>query len=137
MAKHLNPQSGYIALTSVIIMSVLLITITAALSGANYFSRYDILENEFKQRSSDLAEACVNYAEGQVAGNPGYTLTSPGSVVVGKDSCTVVSVTPAGGKTAVITQGIYPKTGPERSYTNLIVVLNSNMTVNSWQETAN
>jgi hypothetical protein len=128
-----NLQSGYIALISVIIMSALLLTITVALSSANYFSRYNILENEYKQHSSDLAEACINYVKGQLAGNPGYTVTTITPVMVGSDSCAIIS---AGGLT-VKAQGAYPKTGPDISFTNLTVVLNSNLTVNFWRETAN
>jgi hypothetical protein len=131
--KDFNQQSGYIALISVIIMSALLLTITVALSSANYFSRYNILENEYKQHSSDLAEACVNYAKGQLAGNSGYTVTAPAVVAVGTDSCKIISV----GASTIKTQGTYPNTGPDISYTNLTVVLNSNLTINSWQETPN
>ena len=57
-------QDGYIALISVIIISLLLITVITALSTINYFSRYNILENEYKERSSGLAEGCVDYALG-------------------------------------------------------------------------
>ena len=126
-----NLQSGYIALISVIIMSALLLTITVALSSANYFSRYNILENEYKQRSSDLAEACVNYARGQLAGN--VTVAANTVVPVGTDSCKIVSVN----NDIIIVQGAYPHSGPDISYTNLKVTLNGNLTLNSWQETPN
>jgi hypothetical protein len=133
-------ESGYIALISVLIMSALLITITAALSSANYFSRYNILENEFKEHSSYLAEACVNYATGQIAGNTGYTASSV-TVPVGQDTCSIASVTtnnPVVGQSTIITQGVYPKVPPSQSYTNLKVVVNTaNLKVVSWQESPN
>lgn len=132
-------NGGYIALTSVIIISLLLITITAALSFANYFSRTNILENEFKIAGNNLAEACVGYARGRLMNNPDNYAGNEPSVPVGADTCTVISVIPTGPvwPKTIKTQGIYPKNQAQRSYTNLTVVLNSDFSVNSWQETPN
>jgi len=139
MVKHLNLQSGYIALTSVIIISLLLITVTAALSCANYFSRFNILENEFKTDSGNLAEACVNYARAELAADPENYAGNDLSVPVGSSTCSVISVMPAGAvwPKTVKTQGVYPHNQAEESYTNLVVVLNSDFSIISWQETAN
>jgi hypothetical protein len=134
LASVVKNGEGFIALTSVLIMSLLLIVITVALSSANYFSRYNILENEFKQHSSDLAEACVNYAEGQIAANSSYP---GGQIAVGSDNCTVVSVLPNESGYTIIARGIYPKNQPKESYTNLTVQINSSFAVTSWTETPN
>lgn len=140
--KNLNPQNGYIALTSVIIISLLLITITAVLSSANYFSRSNILESEFKERSSNLAEGCLNYALARIAGNPGYLPTADDhSVLIGYGTCNVVSVLqnlPTNGQTSIISQGIFPKALPQQSRTNLKVVINAaNLSIVSWEEIPN
>jgi hypothetical protein len=139
MAKHLNLQSGYIALTSVIIISLLLITITAALSSANYFNRTNILENEFKIRSGNLAEACVSYARAKLAADPVNYAGNELSVPVGSSTCSVISVMPTGAvwPKTIRTQGVYPRSQAEESYTNLSVVLNSDFSISSWQETPN
>lgn len=129
--------AGYIALTSVIIMSLLLITIALALSSANYFSRFNILENEFKEHSNNLAEACVNYALGQLALDINYAGHDQ-AVLIGADTCAVVSVLPAGAvwPKIITAQAVYPKNQAERSFTNLTVTINANLSVISWQETA-
>jgi hypothetical protein len=117
-------QGGYIALTSVIIISLLLITIITALSSVNYFSRYNILENEFKERSLGLAEACVDYAFAKLAANSSYTGNE--TVAIGTDTCKVVQVASNG----ILTQGIFQK-----SYTNLCVSYTSGtLAINSWKE---
>lgn len=123
-------ETGYIALTSVIIISVLLITVTAALSSINYFSRFNVLENEFKQKSANLAEACVDYAFSRLAASPAYDPGALGGecVGVGLDKCKVVSVSGS----AVQVQGVYQK-----SYTNLVVNFDSDFNVSSWQEVEN
>ncbi|MDR3643432.1 MAG: hypothetical protein P4L74_07480 [Candidatus Doudnabacteria bacterium] len=133
--REITLQSGFIALISVIIISALLLAVTAALSTANYFARFNILEDEFKHHSNALAEACINFARGQVADNQGYVVVTPVSVAVGTDVCRIVSVSAFGGQTTINTQGIYPNGGPDRSYTNLTVVLNSDLTIYTWRET--
>ena len=132
-------NGGYIVLTSVIIISLLLITITAGLSFANYFSRLNILENEYKIISGNLAEACVGYARGRLMNNPDNYAGDEPTVPVGGDTCSVISVVPTGGSwpKTIKTQGIYPQNQAEESYTNLTVVLNSDYSINSWQETLN
>lgn len=132
-------SGGYIALTSVIIISLLLITITAALSVANYFSRFNILENEFKIRSDNLAEACVSYARAKLIADPNNYAGNELSVPVGVDTCSIISVTPTGGSwpKTIKTQGIYPRNQAQASYTNLLVVLNGGYSINSWQESPN
>lgn len=136
-----SPQGGYIALISVIIVSLLLITVITALSTVNYFSRYNILENEYKERSSGLAEGCVDYALGKLAANSAYTVASPQSIAIGSDTCNVMSVVSQSGQTTIVTQGFYPATTPLKSYTKLTVIVDSNINnstylqVISWQET--
>jgi hypothetical protein len=136
MNGRLNLQSGYIALTSVIIISALLLAVALTGSAANYFNRLAVLGDEFKQQSFGLARACVNYAAWEIAGNPGFNSAAPYRVTLGRDECTVLSVTQGGGQATVIVQGQYPKAGPEKSYTNLTVVLDAGLAVVSWQETA-
>jgi hypothetical protein len=134
----LHCGGGYIALISVIIISLLLITVTAALSCSNYFSRLNILENEFKIKSGNLAVACVNYAKTKLAGDPLNYAGNELSVPVGADICSILSVSPTGATwpKTIKTRGIYPGGQTNQSYTNLTVILNSDFTVNSWQETA-
>lgn len=128
-------EDGYIALISVIMLSLVLITVISALSSDNYFSRYNILENEYKQRSSGLAEACVEYAFGKLAANPGYAGNNE-TFMVGNSTCQVSAVSPPGSFPKIIsTTGTYPRDGPQKSYTNLSVGVDSNLRITFWQET--
>jgi hypothetical protein len=137
MIHHKIFNQGYIAVTSVLLISLLLITITAALSMTNYFSRYNILENEFKERSSGLAEACVDYAIGQLAVDNSYAGNNPAVPVGVADTCSVGAVTAVGPQKQIITQGVFPKNVANQSYTNLKILVNANLSVASWQETPN
>ena len=114
-------------------MSLLLITITIALSSANYFSRFSILENEFKEHSSNLAEACLDYAYGKIVSNPSYA-GNESAVRVGSDNCAIVSVSALGADKIIKTQGIYPQNQPKKSYTDLKVEVDNNFVIQSWQE---
>ena len=124
---NLHPSEGYIALTSVIIISLLLITVSAALSSANYFSRFNILENEYKSNSFSLAESCVDFAVSRVIANSGYAGGNE-QINVGSDNCTVVSVS-AGYPKNIVTQAVYQK-----SYTNICAQINSSKTIIGWKE---
>ena len=131
----MNNHSGYIALISAIVISTLLVGLTFALSYAGYFSRFNILESEYKERSLALAEACVDTALLKIAQNPGYNPSNE-SIPVGTDSCMVVSAQanqPVAGQTTIKTQGLYQK-----SYSNIIVIVNSaSLVVISWNEVPN
>ena len=61
----MNPkskQNGYIAVMSAVIISVLLLSIVAALSFSTYFTRFNIFDSFTKERSRSLAESCADYA---------------------------------------------------------------------------
>ena len=55
-------NKGFVALMSAIIISVILLLIITNLSLTAFYSRSDVLDSELKDRSSALAEACVDTA---------------------------------------------------------------------------
>jgi hypothetical protein len=104
-------KRGFIALTSAILISSVLLTLAAAVSTSAFSSRFSALNGEYKRISLSLAESCVNSALLKIAQNYSYTTTNE-SVAVGSDNCTIVSIAyvPAGsGKRAftIKTQGQY------------------------------
>lgn len=123
-------QKGYVALTSVIFMSLLLVTITVVLSIINYYSRYNILESEYKERSVAQAESCIDKAVYNVL--TGVVVTYPKTY--SDLGCTVESAVVAGSNFNVLVTGNY-----QASKTKLQVQLNSanNYKVVTWQELAN
>jgi len=128
-------QSGYVALMSAIVISFLLIAITVSLGLNGFFGRFNILDSESKERSSALAEACVDAAILDAA-NGIYHATPAPPVPVGSDNCTIVLSqldAPSPGETLIKTQACINK-----SFTNIEVVIKSNtFDVISWIELPN
>lgn len=124
-----NDSGGFIVLISVVIISVLLMAVTFALSFAGFFSRFDILDAENKERSIGLAEACADTALLKIAQNPAYSPTNE-IISIGPYNCTIVSVDTMGGQKTIKVKAIIQK-----SHTNLKIVANSSdLTVVSWEE---
>ena len=132
-------QAGFIALMTAIIIALVLMTLTLSLSLSGFFTRFNIADSEYKERSSALAEACADAALLKIAQNSSYAPTGGGEVVsVNSDSCRIVAVTKAGTQSIIKTQGIFPNSPPEQAYTNLtIVISNSDLSIISWDETSN
>jgi hypothetical protein len=126
-----NKKRGFVALISVIIISAILLLVATSLSFSGFFGRFNILESEFKERSSALADACVDSVLLSLAQNPSYNPTLPLTVPVsGNDNCTVVYIATPGSTKVIKTKGTY-----QQAITNLQVVVNtSDLTVVSWEE---
>ena len=122
----MSQNRGFIALTSAIIISALLVALTVSQRLSGFFTRANILDSESKEHSLALAKACANIALLQLA--QGSTAT--GAMPVGAEQCTIISVQPTVSETTIKTQGVFNK-----AYTNLEVVANSSsLDIVSWQE---
>lgn len=123
-----NSQNGFIALVSAIIISAVLLVATVTLSYSSFFVRYNLLDGEYKERSSALAEGCVDAAILKLAGDPSYSGNEP--ITIGSELCTVRPVQISGNNKIIETQAEF-----QNSYTNLRVVVDQNtLAVQSWQE---
>lgn len=69
---YVNPNNGFIALMSAVIISavLLLVVISGGLTG--FFSRSNVLDSELKSRSRAVADACLEQALLLIANNPAY-----------------------------------------------------------------
>ena len=85
-----SSNGGYIALMSVIIISLILLAFTAVLSMSGYFSRFNVLAGEYKRVSLGLAESCVNVALLKIAQGPTYQGNE--TVPVGANNCNIKQV---------------------------------------------
>lgn len=130
MMRH---DSGFIALMSSIIFSVILLLIAVTLSFISFSGRFNILDSEMKERSSALADACVDTGLLKLANDSNY----PGNetvIVSGSDTCTIDQVA---------TPGIDPQTfvihADYKNYiTNLRIIVDlSDTSIISWEETPN
>lgn len=129
--KH-APQSGFIALISAIIITVLLLTIVSTASLGGFFGRFNILDSEFKDRSRALAEGCVDTALLRLANDPNYVGGAP-PIPVGSDSCDVMSVESLGSSKVIKTKGEF-----QNAHTNLKVTVDATtLLVAGWEELPN
>lgn len=123
-------NSGYIALISSIIISILVLGIALAISSTGYFSRFDILKNEFKERSFALAEACVDTALLKLAKNQSYNGNE--NISVGNDQCSILPIETASGQKIIKTKAVF-----QNAVTNLKITASSaNLSVIYWEELA-
>ncbi|MEK7147111.1 MAG: hypothetical protein AAB772_02545 [Patescibacteria group bacterium] len=140
MNKTLNPKSyilnssynnGYIAITSAIIISFLLMTIVFTLSSASFFSRSNTLDANQKETSLGLAEACADTALLKLAQNSSYSGNE--NVNIGADTCSILALESPSGQKIIKTLANYKGYG-----TNLKITLNHPaMTIISWEELPN
>lgn len=134
LKKAYCSQKGYIALMSAVVISVLLIAITVTVGFNEFFTRFNILDSESKERSKSLAEACVDVAILDSAKRIYYGI--PKEIPVGPtsaDKCMIISSQPAGSETVIKSQAEINK-----AYTNLKVSIdNWTFSTTSWEECAN
>lgn len=117
-------KGGFAALVTAIVMSLILILVTITLNRSGFFARSAILEAEFKETSSALAEACVDAALLRLAITPTYT--GPEVVSIGENECTI---------RPIISNTIETTAEHRGSVTNLEVIFNpSDLSIVSWSE---
>ena len=76
---------GFLALFSVVIISFILLSAAVTLNFSGFFGRFNILDSESKERSSNLASSCVNQARLILTSDSNFTGT--GQIKLGKDLC--------------------------------------------------
>ncbi len=127
--KHAFEQ-GYIALMSAVILASVLFVISVSLGMLNFFTRFSVLEGEYKVRSSAMAETCVRVALFRIAHSPDYSGSS--DVVIGNINCRIVSVFSDFAKNEVTIQ---TKASVSGAVTNLQVVVSlADFSILFWQE---
>ena len=101
------------------------------LSAGAFFSRFNVLDQEDKVKSFELARSCVDAARLALAESSG--VAAPGVINVGTESCNITIIqtnTPSAGQITVHT-----KAAVNQSVTNLEAVFNAaDLSLISWQE---
>ena len=125
MISKTDRQGGFVALITAIILSAILLIITTTLNQTSFFTRSNLLDSEYKERSAGLAEACIDIARLKLANDPRYSGSEP-SIPIGTNSC---EIRPIVGNT-IETKAVY-----NSAVTNLRVVINpADISVVSWEE---
>ena len=131
MSMHM--ERGFVALMSVIIIGATLLVVVIGASLTGFYSRYNVLDFELKERSASAAEACANQALLELANDATYaggTTLSLNSL----DTCRV-------GPVALVDPGqksIRIQATSSDAVTDLFVVVNtSDLSIASWREVPN
>ncbi len=128
--QQAGTSGGYIALISTIIISVLMMGVVFATSHAGFIGRFNILNTEFKELSSGLAEACVDMALLKLAQSKSYAGNE--SISVGNSQCLILPIETSPGQKTIKTKATF-----QNSVTNLkIVAKDTDLSVISWEEVA-
>ena len=118
--KTKNFNKGYIALISIIVISVLLITMGIVISFGGFFTRFTILENEYKKISTSLAEACAETAILKLIEDWNYA--GGEDQTINLNSCSIVSVQDFNGSQKLIkSKAVY-----QGSHSNLEIAVEKN-----------
>jgi len=127
---QLQTDRGYIAITSITIISLLLMGIVFAVSSSSFLTRSNILNQEFKEQSFSLAEACVDSALLKLVQNGSYSGNE--NILIGNDQCSILLIETISGQKIIKTRAVFKK-----ATTNLkITVSSSNLSLISFEELA-
>ena len=124
-------SEGYIALTSALVITVLITAIAFTLSLSSFFARANILNTDFKEISHALAEACIETALLKLAQDSAYAGNE--IIVVGNNQCSILALESLSNQKIIKANAVFQNTT-----TNLkITVFSSDLSVVSWEELAN
>ncbi|MDP3697532.1 MAG: hypothetical protein Q8R55_05975 [Candidatus Taylorbacteria bacterium] len=125
--RNKDNQGGFVLLISSIIIASILTAVIFAVSFRGFFTRFNLLDSENKERSLALAEACANLAilkrfqDNTYAGNE--------TLAVGSESCKVRPVLTPGDIIIETTASV------SGSFSNIRVDLDpTTLTINRWRE---
>lgn len=128
-----NSNGGFVALMTAIILIAILLIVTITLNQTSFFTRGILLDSEYKERSSALAEACVDVARLKLANNILYKPINE-IVPIGDRECVIRSITdhPTAGQKIIETRAT-----SSESVTNLKVTVEpqvEDIKIVSWEE---
>ena len=123
-------SEGYIALTSALVITVLIMAIALTLSLSSFFTRANILNTNFKEISHALAEACIETALLKLAQDSAYAGNEV--ITVGSNQCSILTLESISNQKIIKANAVFQNTT-----TNLkITVFSSDLSVISWEELA-
>lgn len=116
----IKSESGFIALLSAIIISVVLLIVAFSGSMAGIWSRINILDSESKEKSFHPAEGCGDVAILSLM--QGIAVPDDSIINIGAEQCTITNITADAG-TGLTTI----KTGAQvnKAHTNLKIIIDS------------
>ncbi len=129
--RYTSSQSGYIAITTAIITSFVILLVAAVLGSSNLLSRLNDLDFSSKRYSYFLARSCVDTALLKLAKDLSYAGNE--TITISTDSCTIQPVITSGANKIIKASAQFNST-----YTNLKVTVTSlDLTTVSLEEVTN
>ncbi len=125
-----NKNLGFIALISVILISVILLLVVTSTSFDGFYSRFNIFDYEMKERSSAIAESCADIVLLKIINDVTYIGGGSPVIVSGTDTCVIDTTSATTPNRTFVLHAIY-----NNSYTNLqIIVAVSSASIIKWEE---
>jgi len=129
--KRKRQNRGFVALISAIIISAVLLIVAVSNGLVSFYSRFNMLDSELKERSNAAADACADTAIAQLAQaiDPSGMTRTLNSI----DQCRI-------GIVSGTTQKMFKvqATSSDRAVTDLQIIVDANdFSVVSWQEIPN
>lgn len=120
-------ESGFVVLISTIILSAILMAVVFSVSFSGFFTRFNLLDSENKERSFSLANACANLAMLKRSQDNAYAGNE--TLSVGSEYCRVRPILVSGDVIIETTASV------SSSFTNIRVNLDAgNLSVRRWRE---
>ena len=120
-------QKGFVVLTSVIILSVVLLLVAQALSTAGYFQGSGSVGFESKELSYTLAYSCLDRAYTKLWEDFDYTGNE--TLTIGEYSCAILPLTTTGDLSTIQSQAT-----SSGSTTKLKMIVDQDFNITSFQE---
>ena len=110
--KLKTKNGGFIALISAVIISAVLLAVTLSLNMGSFFTRFNILDSQFKKESKILAQSCLDIAILKQKQNSSYAGGETMKQSIG--SCAICPIVKSGGTLLFVARAKV-----ENSFTNL------------------
>lgn len=98
-------QEGFFAVTTAIILSILVLMVSVSLSLRSFNARFNTLGFESKDKSWSLAYGCIEEAIIQVRSSSAYTGSS--TISIGSSTCRIAVITDSGTDKVIPTEATF------------------------------
>lgn len=122
--------NGYIAITSAIIITILILTVVLTTSSAGFFGRFNILGTLLKERGSALADACADTALLNLVEDIDYAGNE--NIVIASSTCTILPIETNGDQKTIKTQA----TEGDTETNHKVILDTTDFTIVFWDEVA-
>jgi len=122
--------AGYIAITSAIIVTIIVISAVLTTSSTGYFARFNVLGTLLKEESSALANACADTALLNLAFDINYAGNE--TIMIASSTCTIMTIETNGDEKTIKAQA----KEDDRTANIKVLLDTTDFTIVSWDEVA-